>query len=217
MKGKLHGGKGGGWESHNQRRAVKTFILIRTLACLNPGLRLAKSAALGKVAETRALKVLTYIHCQNDQPKGNDLRRAREITQSVHPWETNERMVVQPFLLFFSPKPSGRGTARFRRQLAKTTQYVPNAAPPLPPVGAPLVGALLRTSQKNGCSPCSSAPSADKKVLPSFVVKSHSSCGQDAKPTWHLATRNQGAIDPTSVDFKSDHELTYRSKVNETP
>ena len=42
MMGESHGDKGRGWDSRVEHQNVKTFILRRTLACVNPGLRLAK-------------------------------------------------------------------------------------------------------------------------------------------------------------------------------
>ena len=42
MKGKQHGGKGGGWDSHNEHQTAKTCILRLRLDCLNPSLQLAK-------------------------------------------------------------------------------------------------------------------------------------------------------------------------------
>ena len=41
MKGKSHGGKGGGWDSHNEHQTAKTFILRLRLDYLNLSLRLA--------------------------------------------------------------------------------------------------------------------------------------------------------------------------------
>ena len=41
MKGKQHGGKGGGWDSPKEHQTAKTGILRLRLDCLNPSRRLA--------------------------------------------------------------------------------------------------------------------------------------------------------------------------------
>jgi len=52
------------------------------------------------VDETQALKVLTFIHCQNDPPKGNDLQRARVRRQAGSLRDTLQGFVTESVIAY---------------------------------------------------------------------------------------------------------------------
>lgn len=90
MKGKSHGGKGGGWDSRDEHQAAKTCILRQRLYCLNPSLRLAKISR-------------PWDSDRNPSPKVADT-----YTLAERPAAGERRAGLEPICLcFFSQNPAG--------------------------------------------------------------------------------------------------------------